>query len=363
MPGEHATQQAVWIAWPVRLDNWRNNAQPAQQAFAYFIGKLADVVAVKVAILPTEVENAKTQLDQSALTQGRIELIPMAYNDAWLRDTAPTMVTNQAGERRAVNWQFNAWGGELDGLYDDWSDDEQVATRIAEFHGFKQYDAPFILEGGSIHCDGEGTVYTTGECLLHPSRNPHLNQAKIEAYLQQYLGIQQVIWLPDGLYNDETNGHIDNLLHIARPGEVLLTVCEDPNDPQYSISQTALKILRTTKDAQGRVLKVHELPMPGPLYLTEEEANGVQIASHTQLKQQDSVGMVRRAGERLAASYANFLICNGVIFYPLLDTKTDEAAASVLAQAFPGYRLEGIPAREILLGGGNLHCITQQVPA
>ena len=199
----------------------------------------------------------------------KVQIFAMPYNDSWMRDIGPTMVVNSAGEKRAVNWQFNAWGGELDGLYDDWSDDETIAKRVAEQEGAVCYDAPLILEGGSIHSDGEGTVYTTEECLLHPSRNPDLSRADIEAHLKDYLGIEKVIWLPQGLFNDETNGHIDNILHVVKPGEVILTVCEDNADPQYAISQKALDVLANETDAKGRKIKVHPMPLPGPLYMSE----------------------------------------------------------------------------------------------
>ncbi len=347
MPGEHAPQTSVWLAWPTRPDNWREQALPAQAAFAHFMERLSGYVTVKVAVLPEHEAQAR------AMLPAQVQIFPMAYNDAWMRDIGPTMVVNADGEKRAVNWGFNAWGGELDGLYDDWSDDETVATRIAEIEAVQRYDAPLILEGGSIHSDGEGTVYTTEECLLHPSRNPDLTREDIEAHLKDYLNVEKVIWLEHGLFNDETNGHIDNLLHVVKPGEVILTVCDDPTDPQYAISQAALSVLAEQTDAKGRPIKVHPIPMPGPLYMTADEAAG--------LKQPDR--MAREAGERLGGSYANFLICNGALFYPQLDADKDQIAAEVLQKAFPDYVLVGIPARDILLGGGNLHCITQQMPA
>ncbi|WP_425642251.1 agmatine deiminase [Marinomonas gallaica] len=347
MPGEHSPLASVWLAWPTRPDNWRKQAAPAQAIFAHFIKCLSRYVTVKVAVLPEQETQARAMLPD------QVQIFPMAYNDAWMRDIGPTMVINNAGEKRAVNWQFNAWGGELDGLYDDWSDDETVGIRISEHEDVVCYNAPLILEGGSIHCDGEGTVYTTEECLLHPSRNPDLSRAEIEAYLMDYLGIEKVIWLPLGLFNDETNGHIDNILHVVKPGEVILTVCDDNADPQYAISQKALDVLANETDAKGRKIKVHQMPLPGPLYMSQEEAAG--------LVQPDR--MAREAGERLGGSYANFLICNDAIFYPQLDSTQDERAKDVLATAFPEHTLVGIPSREILLGGGNLHCITQQIPA
>jgi agmatine deiminase len=347
MPGEHSPQSSVWLAWPTRSDNWRDNGLPAQAAFAHFIERLTGYVTVKLAVLPEYEAQARSMLPSS------VEIVPMAYNDAWMRDIGPTMVINEAGVKRGVNWKFNAWGGELDGLYDDWSDDQNVASHVAQQEGVERYDAPFILEGGSIHCDGEGTLYTTEECLLHPSRNPDLSREDIESLLKDFLSVEKIIWLPKGLFNDETNGHIDNILHVVRPGEVLLTVCDDENDPQYAISQQALTILSGARDARGRKIIIHALPMPGPLYITQEESSG--------LVQPDR--MERATDDRLAGSYANCLICNGAVFYPLLDENTDQQAHAILQAAFPKHELIGIPARDILLGGGNLHCITQQIPA
>ncbi|WCN10914.1 agmatine deiminase [Marinomonas mediterranea] len=346
MPGEHHPHSSVWLIWPERPDNWRDNAKPAQATFARFITALSDYVDVNLAVSPECLNDAKQQLPES------ITLHPMKSNDAWMRDVGPTFVINDKGEKRAVDWHFNAWGGKLDGLYEDWSDDERIAKQVADAEKTAAYKAPFILEGGSIHSDGEGTVYTTEECLLHPSRNPELSKEQIEQHLFNYLGAQKVIWLKLGLVNDETNGHIDNILHIVGPGEVIITVCDDPEDPQYDISQAALKTLSSETDAQRRKIIVHKLPMPGPLYITEEEAKGIVQTPR----------MERCEGERLGASYANFLITNNALFFPMLDERYDEQAKKILQGAFPEHKIVGIPAREIVLGGGNLHCITQQVP-
>ncbi|TDP01892.1 agmatine deiminase [Marinomonas balearica] len=346
MPGEHHPHSSVWLIWPERPDNWRENAKPGQATFARFITKLSEYVEVKVAVSPERLNEARQRLPKT------VTLYTMKSNDAWMRDVGPTFVINDQGEKRAVDWHFNAWGGELDGLYENWSDDELIAKQVADVEQTAAYKAPFILEGGSIHCDGEGTVYTTSECLLHPSRNPTLSKEQIEQNLYDYLGAKKIVWLDQGLFDDETNGHVDNILHIVRPGEVIITVCDDPEDPQYNISQAALDVLSLEKDAQGRQIVVHKLPMPGPLFITEEEANGIIQTER----------MERHKGERLGASYANFLITNKAIFFPLLDEEHDDEAKQILQNIFPEREVIGIPAREIVLGGGNLHCITQQVP-
>ncbi|CAH0525336.1 agmatine deiminase [Vibrio hippocampi] len=347
MPAEHAPQSEVWMAWPSRGDNWRYSGMPAQQAFMDVAIAISSQTQVVMLVEHAHFEYARAQLPAN------IQVIEMSYNDCWMRDIGATYVIDEQGERRGISWQFNAWGGLVDGLYFPWDLDNAVANKMLNLTRDDVYHAPFVLEGGAIHTDGDGTLYTTEECLLHPSRNPDLSKADIEQQLKQFLGIDKVIWLPRGLYNDETNGHVDNIMHVVKPGEVALTYCDDPSDPQYEISRQAMDTLSTQRDAKGRSIKVHKLPMPGPLYMNEEEAAGII----------QSQGMEREAGERLAASYANFLISNGQVIYPLLDEKSDQQAKAVLEKAFPDHVVTGVQAREILLGGGNIHCITQQVPA
>jgi agmatine deiminase len=271
-----------------------------------------------------------------------------------MRDVGPTFVLDGRGGRRGVDWRFNAWGGLEGGLYFPWDRDERVARKVLEVEGVDRYRAPIVLEGGSIHVDGEGTVLTTEECLLNPNRNPSLSRAQVEQALRDYLGAESVIWLGRGVYNDETDGHIDNLACFVRPGVVLLTYGDDEADPQHAISMDALTRLQSATDASGRDLEVIRMPSPGPLAITEEEAQGVQSAPGSK---------PRRAGERVAASYVNFHLGTSRIVFPLLDSRYDEQAAEILRGCFPGREVVGVPAREILLGGGNIHCITQQVPA
>ena len=211
-----------------------------------------------------------------------------------------------------------------------------------------------MLEGGSIHVDGEGTLLTTAECLLNPNRNPDLSKAQIEALLSEHLNVTHFIWSPEGVFMDETDGHIDNMCCFARPGEVVLHWVDDEQDPQYPRSQAAYEVLSKARDAKGRQLKIHKMLAPGPLFYEQDETVGVVASGQA---------VPREVGERMAASYVNFLISNGQIIFPLLDERTDAAAASRLQEIFPEYRIVGVPAREVLLGGGNIHCITQQIPA
>lgn len=348
MPGEHEPQDAVWMAWPERTDTWQWGAKLAQRSFVEVATAISQETPVNMIVSAAQFENARLQLPES------VRVVEMTTDDSWLRDIGPTYVVNDQGERRGVDWIFNAWGGLVDGLYFPWDADDRIAQKVCEIEGDDSYRAPIILEGGSIHVDGEGTCYTTEECLLDPSRNVDMTKEEIEEQLKAYLNVEKVIWIPRGLYNDmDTNGHVDNLIHVARPGEIILSWTEDKEDPQYEISQEALNVLMNTTDAKGRQLKVTKLHIPGPLYITEDEANGFD----------ECEGMERGSGERLAGSYANFLITNKAIIMPLLDEKYDAQAKATLQETFPGYKVLGVPARNILLGGGNIHCITQQVPA
>ena len=346
-PAEFHPIEEVWLAWPERRDNWRDYALPAQQTFASIANAIAEVTKVCVAVSAKQFDKARTLLHSD------IRLFEIPFNDAWMRDIGPTVLVNQGGERRGINWQFNAWGGDYNGLYENWQQDDLVASSVCDIIGIDHYNAPFVLEGGSIHTDGEGTLYTTEECLLSPGRNPELNQQQIETHLKEYLGIEKVIWLPKGLFDDETDGHVDNLMHVIAPGKVVLSWTDDPSDPQFALSRQAEQVLKDQSDAKGREIEIIRLPLPGPLHYSEAEASGID----------KSDGMTRDAGERLSASYANFLIANGYVFLPLLDDRTDEQAIKILQQAMPEHQVVGIPTREVLLGGGNIHCITQQIPA
>jgi agmatine deiminase len=348
MPGEFEPHSGTWLLWPERPSNWRRGAKPAQEAFAAVATAIATGEPVTVGVSRAQFVHARTMLPDA------IRVVEMSSDDAWMRDVGPTFVVNDAGGVRGVDWAFNAWGGVTDGLYFPWDQDELVARKVLEIEGRERYRAPFVLEGGSIHVDGEGTLLATEECLLNPNRNPHLDAGQLEILLHEYLGISSVIWLSKGVVDDETDGHVDNLCCFARPGEVVLTWTDDKRDPQYRVSKDAYERLMDARDAKGRRLKIHKLQQPGPLYRTREESREIDAVGD---------GSARRAGERLAGSYVNFYIANSTIVMPLLDARRDRNAMRTLSRIFPERRVIGVQAREILLGGGNIHCITQQVPA
>lgn len=331
------------MLWPERPDNWRQQAGPAQRAFVAVASAIAKFEQVSVGVSAPQFAQARTALPSS------IRLVEVSSDDAWMRDVGPSFVVNVAGELRGVQWRFNAWGA----IYQDFRRDEVVAQKVLEVTDCERYLAPFINEGGAIHVDGQGTVMVTEQCLLNPNRNPSLNRSQIESLLRRYLGVSCIIWLGEGVVNDETSGHIDNLACFVRPGEVCLTWSDAARDPQSRVSRQAWERLMEARDARGRRLIVHKLPSPGPLYMTRREAAGID--GHLGIRS-------LRAGHRLAASYVNYYMANGAVVWPLLDPRTDHQARRALRQIFPRRRLVGVPAREILLGGGNIHCITQQQP-
>lgn len=334
------------MLWPERTDNWRLGAKPAQQAFAAVATSISRFERVTMGVSAGQYQNVRHSLP------GTIRVIEMSYNDSWMRDCGPTFVTN-GKHIRAVDWDFNAWGGLEGGLYFPWDLDDLVARKVADIEWLDRYKAPLVLEGGSIHVDGQGTLLTTEECLLNPNRNPSLSKSEIESLLMEYLNVEKILWLGRGVYNDETNGHVDNIACFIRPGVVALTWTDDVNDPQYEISMDAYERLMHMIDAHGRKLEVHKIHQPGPIYITKEESQGVDPIEGT---------LPREEGDRLAGSYINFYMANGAAIVPVFNDSHDTPALEILAQLMPERKIVPVPAREILLGGGNIHCITQQQP-
>jgi len=347
MPAEFERHSGCWMLWPERPDTWRAGAKPAQAAFAAVASAIATSEPVTVAVSAGQFINARAQLPRS------VRVVELSSNDAWMRDCGPTFVIDGKGRRRGVDWTFNAWGGLDGGLYFPWDRDDEVAQKVLELEGADRYRASLVLEGGAFHVDGQGTCLTTEECLLNPNRNPHLSRADIEEQLRRYLAVDTVIWLGKGVYQDETGGHIDELACFTSPGNVALTWTEDRTDPQFEISRDAFERLRHAKDARGRRLEVHKIHQPGPLFRTAEEAAQIDSTSGSH---------ARRGGDRLPASYVNFYIANKSVVMPLYDKRRDAQAMRILKRLFPTRTVLGVRSREVLLGGGNIHCITQQVP-
>ncbi len=347
MPGEFEKHDGTWMLWPERPDNWRQGGKPAQKAFAAVAAAISQFEPVTMGVSHAQYNNARNMLP------GSVRLVEMSNNDSWIRDCGPTFVID-GKTVRAVDWDFNAWGGLIGGLYFPWDLDDMVARKVAEIERVDRYKAPLVLEGGSIHADGEGTLMITKECLLNENRNPDKTQTEIEDLLSQYLNIKKFIWLNRGVYNDETNGHVDNICCFIRPGVVALTWTDDKSDPQYEISQENYEILQSVTDAKGRKLEIHKVHQPNPILITKEESEGVDAIDGT---------LPREEGDRMAASYINFYMCNGGAVVPAFGDPHDKPALEQLQKLMPERKVVSVPAREILLGGGNVHCITQQQPA
>lgn len=348
MPAEYNEHYGCIMIWPERADSWHYGAVKARKAFTEIASAIAESEEVTVCASENQYDNAREYLPS------HIRVVEMSSNDSWARDYAPTFVINKNGEVRGIDWYFNAWGGLYDGLYFPWDKDNKMARKLCDLYQKDCYDArDFVLEGGSIHVDGEGTAIVTKACLLSKGRNPGMTQEDIEDKLKQYLNVTHVIWLEHGIYNDETNEHVDNICAFTAPGRVVLAWTEDKEDPQYKMSKSCYDILSDITDAKGRRIHITKLPIPNPIRMTSEECMGLEHMDGEP---------TREVGERLAASYVNFYISNTSIIVPGFGEPMDETAVKILQKEFPEKNIVQIYARDILIGGGNIHCITQQIP-
>ena len=365
-PAEYEPHLGTLMIWPERPGSWGKDASGAEAAFTEIISELLKVEQVFLLVSEQALPAARQRLEEklsetpeaASGMAARLSLIEMETDDAWARDVGPTFVLADDCTRLAVNWRFNAWGGEVDGLYARWDKDDAAAKRFAAWLGDEVLDAdPFVLEGGSIHTDGEGTLMVTESCLLSPGRNPQLDKAGIEAVLKKYLGVEKILWLPRGIWMDETNEHVDNVAAFVGPGEVVLAWTDNEQDPQYALSKLDYEYLSGETDAKGRQLKIHKLPIPDvPVCCTQAD-----IDNYIFEPGEDE----REAGERLAASYVNFYFANGLVLVPQfggVNAESDRRAVQILEALCPDRKVMPIAARNILLGGGNIHCITQQIP-
>jgi len=325
MPAEWAPHAGCYMAWPCREPLWGDGLQAAREAYAAVATAISKFEPLTMLVRPDLMTGARELLPAS------VTVADMPLNDSWARDFLPTFVTNDAGQVAGANWRFNCWGNN----FPDYAEDAQVAERLLDRLGARRFAAPFVLEGGAFHVDGEGTILTTEECLLNPNRNPGLSKAEIEANLKAWLGGETVVWLGQGYEGDDTDGHIDEIACFAAPGKVLLLDCEDPADVNYARVQDNIRRLELTKDARGRALEVIKLPQP---------------------KRRDFDGL------RLTLSYTNFYIANGGIVMSAFDDPADAKAKEIIARCFPDREIIQLNALPITRGGGGIHCITQQLP-
>lgn len=330
-PAEWDRHSACWLAWPSHGHLWQESLAPAQAEFAALCVAIAEGGGEALDLLVQD-DAAEAQARAAlAPVLGQVRFHRVPVGDIWLRDTAPIFVKDGDGALHAACFRFNGWGGkyELPG-------DDQVAGRVAGLTGLPRLDHGWVLEGGSVEVDGEGTVLTTRQCLLNPNRNPGMNQIQIEAALREGLGAEQVLWLDEGLLNDHTDGHIDTLARFVAPGVVVCMEARDAADPNAATLARLAVDLAAMTDARGRRLQVVRIPSPG---LLENED-----------------------GEPMPASYVNFYIGNRTVVVPTYGTPFDAEAVAAIARLFPGRRTVGRSARAILSGGGAFHCITQQQP-
>jgi len=330
MPPEWAEHARTFIAWPVKEALcWPDNYEEVCHGFAGVARAIARFEPVTMLVNPGETDVA------GRLCGPTVEIMELAHNDSWMRDNGPTFLVNDRGGITGVNWKFNAWGEK----YLPYDLDDAVAGSLLKKLGIPSFDAPLVLEGGSIHVDGEGTLLTTEECLLNPNRNPQLTKEEIEDLVKQYLNVRKIIWLKRGLDGDETDGHIDNVACFAGPGSVIIQTCADPQDPNYELIRENLEILKNTTDAKGRKLEIITIEQPRATYYQ---------------------------GRRLTLSYLNFYLVNGGIILPVFGgefAETDLAAEEVLKKTFPEREVVRVDGLSLVKEGGNVHCITQQMPA
>jgi agmatine deiminase len=326
MPAEFAPHERTWMAWPVK----ETMCHP--ENYAEFCAELARTAMQIARFEPVSMlVNKSTCAEAEKALGNTVELIEIPHNDCWLRDNGPTIVISEDGERLGVNWRFNAWGEK----YPEYEMDDQVAPRLLKHFDIPEITVTSVMEGGSFHSDGEGTLLTTEECILNKNRNPDKSREEIAAILKQNLGVQKIIYFPKGLFGDETDGHIDNVACFASPGTVLLQVCSDPTDPNYERSREHVAILERETDAKGRKLKVIQVPQPSVLEME---------------------------GRRLTLSYLNFYIVNNGIILPIFGQETDQEVLGILKQVFPGRTIVSVDGIKLVKEGGNIHCLTQQMP-
>ena len=328
-PGEWEAHSAVWSAWPSHADLWVEDLEAARVQIGALFKAIADGgkgEALKIlACGDAAVASARV-----ALMGVNAEIIPAVFGDIWLRDTAPIFV-RESGGLKAACFKFNGWGGKyvLEG-------DDQVAPFVARRAGVPSSDNAWVLEGGSIDADGLGTALTTRQCLLNANRNPSLSQADIETRLRSGLGLEKLIWLGDGLANDHTDGHVDNIARFIAPGVVMCMEPADAGDPNRDALRAIIADLKAATDVRGHKLEIVTVPSPGRV---EDED-----------------------GDIIPASSMNFYIGNTTVVVPLYGAPTDDAALKAIEKAFPGRRTVGLPADRVITGGGSFHCITQQQP-
>ena len=328
MPAEWETHEATWLAWPHNEEDWPGRFEPIAWVYGEIVRKLSQVERVRILLQNDDTEfAARKVLEKCGVNWEAIEFFPLQTDRVWTRDFAPLFVKNAEGEVAAVKWSFNGWA-----KYENHLRDEAAGRAIPDLAGVRAWESGMVLEGGSIDVNGAGLLLTTEECLLSPvqARNPELSREQIEAALSDNLGIDQVLWLQNGIEGDDTHGHIDDLARFTDAETVVMVSEDDPNDPNYK------PLKENWERLQRMPVRSRKLPMPQPLWFD---------------------------GVRLPASYANFYIANEMVLVPTFNDANDRIALNTLAECFPERQVVGINCVELVWGLGTLHCMTQQQPA
>ncbi|HTI60727.1 agmatine deiminase family protein [Mucilaginibacter sp.] len=332
-PAEWAPHTATWLSWPHKEESWPGKIGMIYSRYAEFVKEVAKGELVRINVAgDTMMAFAKEQLSAAGADLTKIEFFNFPTNDAWCRDHGPAFLINPETKQKAIiDWGYNAWGDK----YPPYDLDDVIPTRIAQHFGLPVYHPGIVMEGGSVDFNGKGTVLTTTACLLNKNRNPHLNQQQIEAYLQNYYGVEQVLWLGDGIIGDDTDGHIDDITRFVNEDTVVTVIEENKADENYQILQENLETLKTMRLLNGKQLNIVELPMPDPVFYD---------------------------GQRLPASYANFYIANAAVIVPTYRSKNDDRALDILSKCFSDRKVIGIDSTDIIWGLGSFHCLSQQEP-
>ena len=333
-PAEFEKHTATWLSWPHKEASWPGKIESIYPAYSFFVKILAQSEHVHINVADTVMKTkALEHLSRASVNLSAIQFHFNPTNDAWCRDHGPAFLINKEEKKKAiVDWGYNAWGEK----YPPYDLDDVIPTRIGTDLKLQVFNPDLIMEGGSVDFNGAGTVLTTTACLLNKNRNPGLTKEQIEEYLINYYGVEQVLWLGDGIIGDDTDGHIDDITRFVNTDTVVTVVEEDKSDGNYEVLQENLKMLKVVRLLNGKLLNIIELPMPTP---------------------------VLNEGQRLPASYANFYICNQHVIVPTYRCKNDHNALQILGQAFPQHEVIGIDSVDIIWGLGSFHCLSQQEPA
>ncbi|KOG56918.1 agmatine/peptidylarginine deiminase [Streptomyces sp. NPDC059558] len=329
MPAEWSRHDGCLMAWPTREELWGSVLAEVKEEYANVARAIAAFEPVTMVAPPGFGEDARALCGDG----DGVTVIELPLDDSWFRDSAPLFVLDGDGNRAGVDFRFNAWGRK----HHPFDSDDRISGLLLEHLGVDRIPSGMILEGGAITVDGEGTLITTEQCLLHPNRNPGMNRDQIEAELKSRLGVTKVVWLPyGGLLDTETDGHVDGVCAFAAPGTVVISLPSDPDHPDYARMRANRAVLEATTDARGRRLEIIEVPQTAFADVADGE---------------------------IEVSYLNYYVANGGVVVPVAGVPQDEEALAVIATAYPGRKVVGVRALAIAFGGGGVHCITQQVPA